>query len=186
MSKTDNLLDDDPVPGKSTIDRLLEGIPIPRMVKAHQTFDRPRVADVESELIRKFRASGVLAKVKPGHQIGITAGSRGITSLPLMLKILVAEIKRVGGELYSLTSTVPASVKIPMVLSNDRQAIQAAIKTCNILDKSKVRPVRIKNTVALDEIAVSENLLPEVRENKHLQALGEPQALAFNDRGSLF
>jgi hypothetical protein len=86
----------------------------------------------------------------------------------------------------SLTSTVPMSVKIPMVLKNDRQAIQAAIKTCNILDKSNVRLVRIKNTVALDEITVSENLLPEVKGNKHLQAVGEPQAFAFNDQGSLF
>jgi hypothetical protein len=86
----------------------------------------------------------------------------------------------------SLTSTVPTSVKIPMVLKNDRQAIQAAIKTCNILDKTRVRLARIKNTVALDEIAVSENLLPEVETNSNLKAQGAPYHLVFDAKGNLF
>ncbi len=38
----------------------------------------------------------------------------------------------------SLTSTVPVSVKIPMVLKNDRQVFRACIKTCNRLDKENV------------------------------------------------
>ena len=97
MSMINNIPDDAPVSGKSTIDNLLEAIPLPRMVKVRQTFDRPRVVDVEGDLVRKFRGSGVLAKVKPGQEIAVTAGSRGIASLPLMLKTLVSEIKRVGG-----------------------------------------------------------------------------------------
>ena len=41
-----------------------------------------------------------------------------------------------------LTSTVPLSVKIPMVLKNDRQVIEAAIRTCNIVDHEhgSIRP----------------------------------------------
>jgi hypothetical protein len=106
---------------------------------------------------------------------------------------LLEEAWRLYSKLYfentypnSLTSTVPMSVKIPMVLKNDRHAIQAAIKTCNILDKSNVRLARIRNTVTLNEIAVSENLLPEVRANRHIETLGEPHVLAFNDQGNLF
>ena len=421
----------------STIDNLLDGIPIPRLIKVRQAFERPRVEDVEAEWVKKLRGSSALAKVKRGQKIAVTAGSRGISSLPLMLKVLVAEIKRVGGEpflfpamgshggatadgqremlismgiteeyvgapirstmetveigisanglpvhldkhaheadgivvvnrikphvafrgacesglmkmivigmgkqkgadichelgvgkmaenilsmgrvtlakaniicglgilenayhetarlevlarediparepalleeawrLYpkiyfdqldvliideigkdisgtgfdtnvvgryhtpyasggpsitriavlditdkshgngnglgildfttrrafdkfsfentypnSLTSTVPVSVKIPMVLKNDRQTIQAAIKTCNILDKAKVRLARIKNTVAVDEIAVSENLLPEVKANSNLEAVGGAYRLSFNLQGNLF
>ena len=73
-----------------------------------------------------------------------------------------------------------------MVLKSDRQAIQAAIKTCNILEKSEVRLARIRNTVALDEIAVSENLLAEVRANPRLAVAGEPLALGFDANGNLF
>ncbi len=60
----------------------------------------------------------------------------------------------------ALTSTVPMSVKLPMVLKNDRQAIQAAIKMSNVMDRTAVRMVRIKNTVQLGEIEISENLVP--------------------------
>ncbi len=86
----------------------------------------------------------------------------------------------------SLTSTVPMSVKLPMVLKNDRQAIQAAIKTCNIIDRTKVKMVRIKNTVKLDEIEISESLLPYAEENPALEVEGELFDLRFNDKDNLF
>jgi hypothetical protein len=86
----------------------------------------------------------------------------------------------------SLTSTVPLTVKIPMVLKNDRQAVQAGIKTCNILEKEQVRLVRIKNTTSIGEIEVSESLLPQVRENRYLEAVGEAYSLPFDEEGNLF
>jgi len=86
----------------------------------------------------------------------------------------------------SLTSTVPASVKIPMVLKDDKQAIQAAIKTCNILDKEKVTMVRIKNTVSLGEIEISENLLDLARENPNLEIVSSSYDLQFDENGNLF
>lgn len=85
----------------------------------------------------------------------------------------------------ALTSTVATSVKIPMVLKSDKQAIQAAIKTCNILDKSGVRMVRIKNTQKLNEIEVSETLLAEVQANNRLEVISQPYELGFNEQGNL-
>ena len=86
----------------------------------------------------------------------------------------------------ALTSTVPTSVKIPMVLKNDMQAIQAAIKTCNILDRTSVKLARIKNTTQLDVISVSESLVPYVLEHASLELAGEPYSLTFNSDGNLF
>ncbi len=85
-----------------------------------------------------------------------------------------------------LTATVPTTIKIPMVLKNDRQAIQAAIKTCNIPNKEAVRLVRIKNTLQLGEIEVSENLLEEVKGNKYLRIVEGPYELPFDEDGNLF
>ncbi len=85
----------------------------------------------------------------------------------------------------ALTSTVPMSVKIPMVLKNDRQAIQAAIKTCNIRNMDKVRLVRIKNTLSLSEIEVSESLLEEVKKNKNLEIISGAYPLDFDEEGNL-
>lgn len=79
----------------------------------------------------------------------------------------------------ALTSTVPMSVKIPMVLKSDKQAIQAAIKTCNILDKTAVRLARIKNTVHVSEIEISENLIEEARANPYLEVEEKPVPKEF-------
>lgn len=86
----------------------------------------------------------------------------------------------------SLTSTVPISVKIPMVLSNDRQAIQAAIKTCNIADVRQVRFARVRNTLCIDEMEVSENLLSEAERNQYVEILSDPYPLPFDKHGNLF
>jgi len=86
----------------------------------------------------------------------------------------------------ALTSTAAASVKIPMVLQNDRLAIQSAVKTCNRLDVGKVTLVRIKNTLQLDEIEVSANLLPLVKQNQNMDVIDGPYALKFDERGNLF
>lgn len=85
-----------------------------------------------------------------------------------------------------ITSTTPMTVKIPMVLKNDRQALQCCIKTCNVLDLSRVRIVRIKNTLSLDEIEVSESLVPTVEAHPGMELLGKPYALDFNEEGNLF
>ncbi|TVR51690.1 MAG: DUF2088 domain-containing protein [Spirochaetaceae bacterium] len=86
----------------------------------------------------------------------------------------------------SLTSTVPQSVKIPMVLESDRHAVQAAIRTCNIVDKKDVRLVRIKNTAETTEFEISESLVAEARANPALELLGESYTLEFEAAGNLF
>ena len=85
----------------------------------------------------------------------------------------------------SLTSTATASVKIPMVLDSDRLAIQAAIKTCNVLDKENVRLVRIRNTLQFDEIYVSPALLAEVNGSDNMSLVGEAQPMCFDEKGNI-
>jgi hypothetical protein len=92
------------------------------------------------------------------------------------------------GETYPniLTSNTPISVKIPMVLPNDRNAIQGAIKTCLLGDKSKTRLVRIKDTLHVGEMEVSATLLDEVEANSRLEVLEGPYDLPFDENGDLF
>ena len=85
-----------------------------------------------------------------------------------------------------ITSTTPVTVKIPMVLKNDRQVFQCCIKTCNVLDCSKVRIIHIKNTLSLNEIEVSESLVPEVQADPDMEILSTPYELSFDAEGNLF
>jgi hypothetical protein len=86
----------------------------------------------------------------------------------------------------SLTSTIPTSVKIPMVLKNDRQAVRAALKTCHIRDPEKIRLVRIRNTQDLKEIEVSENLKAVIDGHPGLETLDRAYELPFDQSGNLF
>ena len=85
----------------------------------------------------------------------------------------------------SLTSTIPTSVKIPMVLGSDRQAIQAAVKTCHVLDVKDLRLVRIKNTQEIGELEVTAPLLEEAGGNALLESLGDFYELPFDESGNL-
>jgi hypothetical protein len=85
-----------------------------------------------------------------------------------------------------LTSTVVAPTKIATTMANDREAIQAAIKTCNILNFHEVKLVRIKNTLELGEIEISEALLEQAKANPDVEILTEPFHWEFDRNGNLF
>ncbi|WP_129728984.1 lactate racemase domain-containing protein [Ectobacillus funiculus] len=85
-----------------------------------------------------------------------------------------------------LTSTVCAPTKIATTLANDKEAIQASIKTCNILDFTKVKMVRIKNTLEISEIEVSEALLEDVVNHPYMELISDLYELPFNEKGNLF
>ncbi|MBW7453787.1 lactate racemase domain-containing protein [Paenibacillus sepulcri] len=84
-----------------------------------------------------------------------------------------------------LTSTVCAPTKIATTLPNDRDAIKAAVKTCNILDYTACRMVRIQDTLHLGEIEISETLLEEARNHPDIEILTEGYELAFDESGHL-
>ncbi len=85
----------------------------------------------------------------------------------------------------ALTSTVCEPIRIPMILESDQQAIAAAIKTCNARELSKVRVVRIKNTLQLGEIYISEAMLSEAEQHEQLEVCSEPQLMNFDESGNL-
>lgn len=78
-----------------------------------------------------------------------------------------------------LTSRLPEASKIPMVLPSDILAIKAAIQTCYDVDYTKIKMVRIKNTLKLDEILISEHLLDQARLDPRLEIMGDPQPMVF-------
>lgn len=77
-----------------------------------------------------------------------------------------------------ITSTVLGVGKIPMVLEDDRLALQVAVKTLTQVDKKRVRMVYIKNTLSLKTIMVSEAMLEEVRARNDMEVLEAPRGSA--------
>jgi len=84
-----------------------------------------------------------------------------------------------------LTSTVCAPTKQATTFESDLYAIKAAVKTCNILDYTTCKMVRIRDTLHLGEIEISVNLLEEARKHPDIEILTEPYDLQFDDEGYL-
>ena len=84
-----------------------------------------------------------------------------------------------------ITSTVVRPNAIPMTLDCDLDAIRAAVKTSNALDLSKIRLVRIKNTLQLGEIMISEAMLPDALSLANVAVCSEPFEMQFDDLANL-
>lgn len=84
----------------------------------------------------------------------------------------------------ALTATTVVTVKIPMILDTDKMAVQAAIKTCNLLDLKNCRIALIESTKNMKNIYISENMIDEAM-NSNVQILSEPFDIPFDEDGSL-
>lgn len=111
--------------------------------------------------------------------------ANGVGTADFTTQRLVDKMDREKTYANGLTSTVVAPTKIATTLPNDKETIQASIKTCNILHFEKVRMVRIKNTLELGVIEVSESLLEEVQRNPKMEIVEDLYELPFDNEGNL-
>jgi len=86
----------------------------------------------------------------------------------------------------ALTSRVLKTVRMPMVLVNDRQAIQAALFACVNIGPKGARIVRIPDTSHMEEIRISEALFPEAQAHPQVEIVEAPGELVFDEEGNLF
>ena len=83
------------------------------------------------------------------------------------------------------TARVMDSLRIPVMLRSDREALSVALKTCNRVTPEQARVVRIRNTKALHLIAVSESCLPEMEDRPDFVVLGPSRPIEFDADGYL-
>jgi hypothetical protein len=85
----------------------------------------------------------------------------------------------------ALTACSPRGPKLPPVLDTTREAIGVALSCLGLECPEDARVVRIKNTLRLAEVEVSEAFAKEMAGRTDLAVLGEPAPMAFDAGGSL-
>ena len=83
----------------------------------------------------------------------------------------------------SLTASTPACIRIPIHYATDREALAAIAPTVGKLDLTEVSYCRIRNTLELIRLAVSENLIPKLGPN--VKVVSDPFELSFDASGNL-
>ena len=86
-----------------------------------------------------------------------------------------------------ITSTVIRSAMIPCVLSTDKEAVQFCLRTCNRIDGDNPRVIRIRNSLHLGQVMLSEAYYRDVLAGKYdgLTALDAPEDMLFSEEGTL-
>jgi hypothetical protein len=109
----------------------------------------------------------------------------GIGNADFTTRRLVDKIDMKPTLINCITACSPGMAKVPATYETDREAIETALSCIGLTAPESARVIRIKNTLMLGEIEVSEAYLPEVARRGDLTALGDPSPLGFDVMGTL-
>ena len=119
----------------------------------------------------------------------LTADSEGnataIGNADFTTKRLVKKIDHRATYMNAVTSSCPEAVRIPPYYDSDREAIDTALKTIGPVESHKAAIVHILDTLRLEEMYVSEVMLPEVEKSNDLNVIGPPKPIKFDTKGNL-
>jgi Lactate racemase N-terminal domain len=68
----------------------------PNFVRLRQRFERPRVEEVAAAVASTLERLDLSRRIRSGQTVALTAGSRGIANIPLILRGTAAFLKRLG------------------------------------------------------------------------------------------
>lgn len=84
-----------------------------------------------------------------------------------------------------ITSAYLDGALIPITMPTDQQAVQLAVKTLVRVKQGQARIVRIRDTLSIEKISVSEPMLAEVKQHPGMSIIGEPEPFDFAADGTL-
>jgi hypothetical protein len=109
----------------------------------------------------------------------------GMGMADIVNKRLVDKFDPAATWVNSLTAsnTLPSST--PIHYATDRECISRIAPTVGKMNVHDVSIGWIRNTMELGEMLVSENLLPELRQNPDIEVLSEPREMEYGADGNL-
>ena len=76
----------------------IEKIRLPEMVKISQNIPNIYIANIEKTIKEQIKKTKLNKRINKDSKVAITVGSRGIDQLLKVIKIIVSEVKRIGGK----------------------------------------------------------------------------------------
>ncbi|MDD5602807.1 MAG: lactate racemase domain-containing protein [Eubacteriales bacterium] len=80
----------------SVAEDILRTVELPRMIQVRQHFDRAKITDVAGAVLSELEKPEISSKVCAGHRICLTAGSRGVSNIALVLKTVAGYLRSKG------------------------------------------------------------------------------------------
>ncbi len=105
----------------------------------------------------------------------------GLADVALRLAVDKMDVRQTY--MNCITAKTPDGARIPITVDSDREALAIALACCLQVDPANARIVRIRDTKHLEQMYVSESLLPGVLATGTCDLLEEPHPIAFDSEG---
>lgn len=118
------------------------------MIRGSEEFERPRIANL-----------AVLDVTESSHGNAIGVGLADFIPFRILEKINLR-----SAYVNAMTSGLggPQRGQIPIALPTDRDAVAAALLTCGRADLDRARVIRVRSTLDLEQLLVSESMREEI------------------------
>ncbi|MHB1005308.1 MAG: nickel pincer cofactor-dependent isomerase, group 22 [Chloroflexota bacterium] len=118
---------------------------------------------------------------------GLTAATHGnaigVGKADFITRRMYEQIDLWPTYINAVTGGAPEAGRIAMICEHDKQALVFAMTTIGDKDEKNVRLMWIRNSLELEEVLVSEAMLPDVKANPKLEVVGGPVEIKFQADG---
>ena len=84
-----------------------------------------------------------------------------------------------------ITDYGPDMYKIPVIVDSDAEVLRTTIATCLEIDYQNPRVIMLRNSLEIEDMLISEAMLPEAREKDGITVVSDPFELGFDEHGGL-
>lgn len=98
---------------------------------------------------------------------------------------LAAKIDPTPTQINCITAMTPEKARLPIALKTDREAIATALTTVGPVEPWEARVIRIKNTLEMEELQVSEAVMDELKGRQDITLIGGLEEMTFDADGNL-
>jgi hypothetical protein len=148
---------------------------------------------MDTNIIGRLRLQGLPEPTEPAIQylavLDLSEASHGnatgVGLADFVTERLVKKIDREATYLNCLTSGSPTRAAIPMTISDDEALLDVVWRALKPERLDQVRMIVIDNTLHLEEVWISENLVDELESKTEIQVVGESFSLEFDSQGRM-
>jgi hypothetical protein len=155
---------------------------LPDVVEVRQTFPRPRVADIEGAVRDEWRKEGIGSSIRPGMEVAIAAGSRGIAEIASLVRAVVCGVRDAGASPFIVPAmgshggaTAEGQREILESLGVTEAHCQAPVRSS--MDVVELGTTERGTPVYLDAAAAgADGVIPVARVKAHTDFRGEVES----------
>ncbi len=148
---------------------------------------------MDTNVVGRMWLPGIKEPTSPGVAriavLGLTAethgNANGVGLADIITRRLHQAIDFKATYANVFTTTFLNRAYVPIVMESDREAIEAALDVLPLEDTARARVVRIKNTLDIGQIAISESLLREFGDHPDLEQTAALSEFSFDESGRL-